>query len=157
MAGWHHQLDGRESEWTPGVGDEQGGLVCCDSWGCKESDMTERLKWTELKAVGSRNHTWFDLKQTKEVPCSSYDKESAAMQETWVRSLGREDPLEKGMAPTPATLPGESRGQRSLVGYSSWACKEWDTAEQPSTHKANKILPEALIKKNMIFLTFSMR
>ena len=48
MAGWHHWLDGRESEWTPGVGDGQGGLACCDSWGCKESDMTERLNWTEL-------------------------------------------------------------------------------------------------------------
>ena len=48
MAGWHHGLDGRESEWTPGVGDGQGGLVCCDSWGCKESDTTEQLNWTEL-------------------------------------------------------------------------------------------------------------
>ena len=47
MAGWHHWLDGRESEWTPGVGDEQGGLACCDSWGCKESDMTVRLNWNE--------------------------------------------------------------------------------------------------------------
>ena len=37
MAGWHHWLDGRESEWTPGVGDGQRGLVCCDSWGRKES------------------------------------------------------------------------------------------------------------------------
>ena len=45
MAGWHHGLDGREFEWIPGVGDGQGGLVCCDSWGRKESDMTE---WTEL-------------------------------------------------------------------------------------------------------------
>ena len=35
MAGWHHRLDGRESEWTPGVGDGQGGLACCDSWGHK--------------------------------------------------------------------------------------------------------------------------
>ena len=48
MAGWHHWLDGRESEWTPGVGDEQGGLACCDSWGRKELDSTERLNWTEL-------------------------------------------------------------------------------------------------------------
>ena len=39
-----------ESEWTPGVGDGQGGLVCCDSWGRKESNTTERLNWTELKA-----------------------------------------------------------------------------------------------------------
>ena len=48
MAGWHHWLDGHESEWTPGVGDGQGGLTCCDSWGRKESDTTERLNWTEL-------------------------------------------------------------------------------------------------------------
>ena len=43
MAGWHHRLNGREFEWTPGVGDGQGSLACCDSWGRKESDMTERL------------------------------------------------------------------------------------------------------------------
>ena len=48
MAGWHHWLDGSESEWTPGVGDEQGGLVRCDSWSHKESDTTERLSWSEL-------------------------------------------------------------------------------------------------------------
>ena len=48
MARWHHWLDGREFEWTPGVGDGQGGLACCNSWGHKESDMTERLNWTEL-------------------------------------------------------------------------------------------------------------
>ena len=47
MAGWHHWLDGRGFEWTPGVGEGQGGLACCDSWGCKESDMTEQLNWTE--------------------------------------------------------------------------------------------------------------
>ena len=47
MAGWHHGLDGCESEWTLGDGDGQGGLACCDSWGRKESDTTERLNWTE--------------------------------------------------------------------------------------------------------------
>ena len=51
MAGWHHGLDGRESKWTPGVGDGQGGLACCNSWGHKESDMTERLNWTELNLI----------------------------------------------------------------------------------------------------------
>ena len=45
IAGWHHWLDGRESEWTLGVGDGQGGLACCDSWGHKESDTTEQLNW----------------------------------------------------------------------------------------------------------------
>ena len=54
MAGWHHWLDGRESEWTPGVGDGQGGLACCDSWGHNESDTTEWLKWTELKELKER-------------------------------------------------------------------------------------------------------
>jgi len=47
MAGWHHQLDGRESDWTLGVGDGQGGLACCDSWDCKESDTTEWQNWTD--------------------------------------------------------------------------------------------------------------
>ena len=45
MAGWHHWLHGREFEWTPGVGDGQGGLVCCGSWGRKESNTTEQLNW----------------------------------------------------------------------------------------------------------------
>ena len=51
MAGWHHQLDGHEFEWTLGVGDGHGGLACCDSWGRKESDTTERLNWTELNGA----------------------------------------------------------------------------------------------------------
>ena len=46
IAGWHRWLDGCESECTRGVGDGQGGLACCGSWGRKESDMTERLNWT---------------------------------------------------------------------------------------------------------------
>ena len=43
----HHQLDRHEFEQAPGVGDGQGGLVCCSPWGHKESDMTEWLNWTE--------------------------------------------------------------------------------------------------------------
>ena len=53
--GWHYWLDGRESEWTLGVGDGQRGLACCDSWGCKESDTTEWL--LECKSRKSRD-TW---------------------------------------------------------------------------------------------------
>ena len=48
MSGWHHWLDGRESEWTLSIGDGQGGLACCNSWGRKEAGMTEWLNWTEL-------------------------------------------------------------------------------------------------------------
>ena len=47
MAGWHHGLDGREFERTPWVGDGQGGLACCDSWGHKESYKTEQLNWAD--------------------------------------------------------------------------------------------------------------
>ena len=47
-AGWHHRLNGLEFGWTPGVGDGQRGLACCNSWGRRESDTTEWLNWTEL-------------------------------------------------------------------------------------------------------------
>ena len=57
MVGWRHWLNGHVFGLTPGVGDGQGGLACCGSWGHKESDMTEWLNWTEL------------LKTTKLWPC----------------------------------------------------------------------------------------
>ena len=68
--GWmHHRLYGHESEWTLGVGDGQGGLACCDSWGRKESDTTERLNWTELnwkqastaKLKAMKRETWDEV------------------------------------------------------------------------------------------------
>ena len=53
MAGWHHRLDGRKFEWTPGDGDGQGCLACCDSWGHKESnnDWGTELNWTDGAAL----------------------------------------------------------------------------------------------------------
>ena len=48
MVGWHHRLDGRESEQAPGVGDGQGSPACCSLWRHKEPDVTERLNWTEV-------------------------------------------------------------------------------------------------------------
>ena len=51
IVGWYHQFDGHGFGWTLGVGDGQGGLACCDSWGRKESDMTEQLKGTEYSIV----------------------------------------------------------------------------------------------------------
>ena len=96
MAGWHHQLDAHESEWTLGAGDGQRGLVCCDSWGRKESDTTERLNWTELKET---YQAYLIGQWVKTLP---------ATQETWFWSLGWEDPLDQGVAiPIPAFLPGE--------------------------------------------------
>ena len=51
MAGWHHRLHGHGFGWTPGVGEGQGGPVCCSPWGCKELDTTEWLNWTEKLSV----------------------------------------------------------------------------------------------------------
>ena len=77
MAGWHHQLDGREFAWTPGVGDGQGSLVCCDSWGRKESDTTERLNWTDIPQSTwntdqrmFREHLWTQIDPQSHI-CSS--------------------------------------------------------------------------------------
>ena len=59
MAGWHHWLNGHGFGWTLGVGDGQGGLACCSSWGRKESDTTERLNWTEMMFCTSTRITSF--------------------------------------------------------------------------------------------------
>ena len=60
MVGWHHWLNGHEFELTPGVGDGQGGLACWYSWGCKESDTTEQLNWTELNWGANIISTWLE-------------------------------------------------------------------------------------------------
>ena len=62
MAGWHHRLDAHELGWTPGTGDGQGSLACCDSCGHKESDMTEQLNWTELKHISEQSKLRWILK-----------------------------------------------------------------------------------------------
>ena len=63
MVGWHHRLDGHGFGWAPGLGDGQGGLACCGSWGLKELDMTERLHFhfhsgnnVRLYFLGLQNH-----------------------------------------------------------------------------------------------------
>ena len=58
MVAWHHWLDGHEFEQAPGVGDGQRSLECCSPWGCKESDRTEWLKWTELRLKCYRQAFW---------------------------------------------------------------------------------------------------
>ena len=58
MVGWHHWFDGHGFGWTPGVGDGQGGLVCCGLRGHKELDTAKWLNWTELKQWSVSVQTW---------------------------------------------------------------------------------------------------
>jgi len=116
---------------SPGVGDGQGGLACCSSWGCKELDMTEWLNWTELK-----NWIYFCGKQqqTSSFVIKTYTDQSGKEPTCQCRKHGFSPwvgkiPWKRAWQPTPLFLPGESHGQISLVGYSPWGCKESDTTE----------------------------
>ena len=83
------------------------------------------------------------------IPRSSVVKNPPANEETWVQSLGREDPQRREWQLNPAFLPGKSHGQRSLAGYSPRGCKESDTSEQLSTSNAlNTSMPEDTIYRN---------
>ena len=65
MVGWHHWLNGHEFEWTPGVGDGQGGLVCCSPWDHKELDLTEQLNWLPIKSTTTTGGGWGGGKEEK--------------------------------------------------------------------------------------------
>ena len=90
MAGWHHWLDGRESEWTLGVCDGQGGLACCDSRGRKESDTTERLNWTE---------SWVCLSDAQQSQSTDTG--------VWWRKVQR-------------LLQGDSQGEKTSTAQKTW-------------------------------------
>ena len=87
MAGWHHRLDGRESEWTLGDGDGQGGLVCCDSWGCEESDTTERRNWIDDAPSVFHFLLWFQTLAVKS-PEETFHKNAWIMFLNWCLHLG---------------------------------------------------------------------
>ena len=103
MVGWHHHLNGCEFVQTPGNSERQSILVCCSAWGHKELDTTQQLNNNN----GIQNNYY---NKSCSVPPKKFKgsseraslvvqtvKNSPAMQETWVLSLGQEDPLEKGM------------------------------------------------------------
>ena len=81
MAEWHHRLDGHEFEWTPGDGDGQGGLACCDSWGRKESDMTERLNWKGCKQTRLCTQPRWPTRPKIFTPVASYRKRPSSREE----------------------------------------------------------------------------
>ena len=135
IVGWHHRLNGHGFGWTVGVGDGQGGLVCCSSWGHKESDMTEQLNWTE------RYEDFPVGFVVNNLPASEGDADSipgwnwkfmVKMKNMsfiftlkWKELFGQpntlvSDPerLRRKWQSAPVFLPGKSPGQRSLAGYS---------------------------------------
>ena len=74
MVGWHHRLDGHGFGWTPGIGDGQGGLASCGSWGRKESDTTERLNWTFMYQI-LRIEKWSMISALKGWPIGDAGKQ----------------------------------------------------------------------------------
>ena len=81
-------------------------------------------------------------------------KNLPAMLETQIQSLGQEDPLEREWQPTPVSFPGESHGQRSLVGYSPRGHKESDTMECTHTHTHSRLLSIELFNCSVFLLIF---
>ena len=135
---WHHWFDEREFEWTPGVGDGQGGLACCNAWGRKESDTTEWLKWTELNKCST--HILFSLfpvfyifTQLKWSFCIKYFS-------NWRVLIHRR----RQWQPTPVLLPGESHGQRCLVGCGPWGREESDRTERLHFHFSLSCIGEGM-------------
>ena len=118
MVGWHHRLNGHESEQTLGVGEGQGSLACCSPWGRKESDTTEWLNWTDLSiSVYLSTVLGFSCGSASRV-CLQCRTDGF---DPWVGKI----PWRRVRQPTPVFLPGKSLGQRNLMGYSPWAGESW--------------------------------
>ena len=103
MVEWHHR---HEFEQTWGDSEGQGSLVCCSPWGCKESDMAERLN----------NDRWYSGEES----AGQRRRLKKHVFDAWVRKI----PWNRKWQPTPVFLPGKFRGQKSLVGYSPQSHKE---------------------------------
>ena len=102
-----------QGDWTPvhkRTGHLSTGGLCAD----RRDEVREGVEDGKQRGVCESQHGF---------PGSSAVKNPPAVQETWVPSLGQEDPLEMGMQPTPLFLPGKSHGERSLAGYSPWGHK----------------------------------
>ena len=155
MVGWHHWLNGHESEWTPGVGDGQGGLACCSPWGRTELYTTERLnnsnKMLDISPV------WYVGLQFIRYPvvCPSGEGNGTPLQYSrlenhmdggawWatVRGVTKSRTQLSDFTftftfmhwrtkwqRTPVFLPGESQGWESLVGCHLWGLTESDTTD----------------------------
>ena len=125
MVGWLHQFNGHGFGWTPGVGDGQGGLVCCSPWGCKESDTTEQLNWTGVKG-------WL-VRKALDAGKDWRQEEKGTIEDEKVGWHHQLDGHEFEQA------PGVGDGQVGLVCCSPWGHKESDTTEQLNWSELNII------------------
>ena len=101
----------------------------CQARGARESGLGSLRKLSNHPLLSQPNWTFSALERSYNLIAHQL-KRLPPMWETWVWSLGREDPLEKEMKPTSVFLPGESHGWKSLVGYSPWGHKESDMTER---------------------------
>ena len=123
MAGWHHWFNRCEFEWTPGIGDGQEGLACCNSRGHKELGTTEWLNWTELN--------WTSLVAQKVQICLQSRRSQF---DPW----DGKNPWRREWLLTPVLQSGEFHGQTRLVDYNSWGHKQLDMTA--TKHVAQMIL-----------------
>ena len=106
-------------------------LTCCDSWGRKESDTTERLNWTDSSNLAPHSSTLAWKIPWAEEPGRLQSMGSLRVEHDWVTSLSVFTSMHwrRKWQPTPVFLPGESQVQGSLVGCRLWGCTESDTTE----------------------------
>ena len=130
MAGWHHWLDGHESQWTLGVGGRQGGLACCASWGLKESDMTEPLTWSDLLSSECIYNSW-KIESWAPKPFSRIDNPISYLKEvgmTFGDHIKHPTRCQAYLLQSPELLNLELTGQWRLLKVFStrrWAPKPW--------------------------------
>ena len=116
---------------APEVDDGQGSLVSCSPWGCKELDMNKQLNWSNHDELSH----WLSMSYQAGFPGGSDGKECALNVGDLgsIPGLGR-SPGKGHSNPLQYSCLENPHGQRSLVGYSPWGCKESDTTERLSTH-----------------------
>ena len=135
MVGWHHRLNGHEFGWTPGVGDGQGGLACCSTRGRKESDMTERLNWTEL--TKSCDFMAQQEKHVRQAEITNYRSQS------WAQfSFPRTEMI--------SSLPGACPYPRSVSQYMGW-----EALVNMESKSSGKVLVQMLFPSTTSYVTLA--
>ena len=133
MAGWHHWLEGREFEWTLGVGDGQGDLACCNSWGHKELDMPEQLNWTELMCQPFLRHCitdafqlWCWRSSSESLNCKENKAVNPRGCQPWIF-------IGKTLAETEAPILWPLDMKSQLIGKDPDAGRDWVQEEKGTT------------------------